>query len=171
MGGAQDGGRRRRARWGSVAVARGRLPDVERQGENSGSCVAVGGRIGRRVEQVQGCAELQVRGKRPAAAVTHAQRSRGDRGLGEDDRGPGCKKQKTQGPHCNALITFKPELKCRWAQKQKCRVFQDLQPCFRVHLQKSNSFEINMKLSKVFKLYVNPIDKTTLHIYRKGSFT
>jgi hypothetical protein len=100
-----------------------------------------------------------------------AQRSRGDRGLGEDDGGPGCKKQKTQGPHYNALITFKPELKCRWAQKQKCRVFQDLQPCFRVHLQKSNSFEINMKLSKVFKLYVNPIDKTTLHTYPKGSFT
>jgi hypothetical protein len=47
--------------------------------------------------------------------------------------------------------------KWRWAQKQKCMVFQDLQLCFRVHLQKSNSFEIKIKLSKVFKLYINPI--------------
>jgi hypothetical protein len=82
-----------------------------------------------------------------------------------------CSALNVQGPQCNTHITFKPELKCRWAQKQKCRVFQNLQVCFRVHLQKSNSFEINMKLSKVFKLYVNPIDKTTLHIYPKGSFT
>jgi hypothetical protein len=73
-GGAPDGGRRRHARRGGVAAARGRLPDVERQGEDSGSGVAVGGRIGRRVEQVQGGAELQVHGKRPAAAVTHARR-------------------------------------------------------------------------------------------------
>jgi hypothetical protein len=57
-----------------VAVARGRLPDVERQGEDSGSCMAVGGRIGRRVEQVQGGAKLQVCGKRPVAAVTRARR-------------------------------------------------------------------------------------------------
>jgi hypothetical protein len=73
-GGAPDGGRRRHARRGGVAAARGRLPDVERQGEDSGSGVAVGGRIERRVEQVQGGAELQVRRKWPAAAVTRARR-------------------------------------------------------------------------------------------------
>jgi hypothetical protein len=88
-----------------------------------------------------------------------------------DEGGPKYNFREMQGPYCNASITFKPEPKCRWAQKQKCKVFQDLQLCFRVHLQKSNSFEINMKLSKVFKLYVNLIDKTTLHIYPKGSFT
>jgi hypothetical protein len=84
---------------------------------------------------------------RPAVGAMRAQRSRGDLGLGEDDGGPGCKKQKIQGPHCNVLVTFQLVLKWRWAQKQKCVVFQNAQLCFKVHPQKSNSFEINMKLS------------------------
>jgi hypothetical protein len=93
-GGGPDGGRCRRARRGGVAAARGQLPDVERQGEDSGSGVAVGGRIGRRVEQVQCGAELQVRGKRPAAAVTCAQRSRGDWGSGKTMEDPVAKSRK-----------------------------------------------------------------------------
>jgi hypothetical protein len=42
-----------------------------------------------------------------------------------------------QGPYFNDLITFKPVLKWKWAQKQKCMVFQNLQLCFKAHLQKS----------------------------------
>jgi hypothetical protein len=70
-----------------------------------------------------------------------------------------------QGLHCKTSITFKPVLKWRWSQKQKCIVYQALQLCFKVHLQKSNNFEVKIKLSNIFKLYVNPIDNTTLHIY------
>jgi hypothetical protein len=53
------------------------------------------------------------------------------------ERGPGCNFQKGQGPQCNALITFKLELKWKWTQNQKCRIYQNLQLCFKVHLQKS----------------------------------
>jgi hypothetical protein len=74
-----------------------------------------------------------VLGGQPAAEITRArQRNRGARGLEEDDGGPSCKKQKIQGPYCNAQITFKPVLKWRWAQKQKCMVFQNVQLCFKV---------------------------------------
>jgi hypothetical protein len=59
-----------------------------------------------------------------------------------DEGGLDCKFQKEQGPHCNAQVTFKPVLKWRWAQKQKCRVFQNLQLCFKVHLQKSNYLKL-----------------------------
>jgi hypothetical protein len=52
-------------------------------------------------------------------------------------RGPNCNFRKMQGPYCNASITFKPVLQWRWAQKQKCMVFQNVQLCFKVHLQKS----------------------------------
>jgi hypothetical protein len=45
----------------------------------------------------------------------------------------------------------------KMAQKQKCRVFQNLQLCFKVYLQNSNRFETTIKLSKVSKLYINPI--------------
>jgi hypothetical protein len=131
--------------------------------------VAVGGGVGRRVEGR--CRAAGWRTWPGRGGGMQQRRSRGDRDW-RRRRGPSCKKQKVQGPHCNTHITFKPELKCRWAQKQKCRIFQDLQLCFRVQLQKSNSFEINMKLSKVFKLYVNPIDKTTLqYIQRVVSLT
>jgi hypothetical protein len=83
----------------------------------------------------------------------------GNRGGREGGRRRGlrCKFREKQGPDCNVSITFKPVLKWRWSQKQKCIVFQALQLCFRFHLQKSNSFEIKIKLSKVFKLYINPI--------------
>jgi hypothetical protein len=49
----------------------------------------------------------------------------GRRGLVRDFR-------KVQGPQCNVLVTFKSELKWKWAQKQKCRVYEDLQLCFKV---------------------------------------
>jgi hypothetical protein len=40
---------------------------------------------------------------RPAVEDTRAwQRNKGARGLEEEDRGPSCKKQKTQGPYCKA---------------------------------------------------------------------
>jgi hypothetical protein len=55
--------------------------------------------------------------------------------------------------------------------KAKMQGFSRATTLLRVHLQKSNSFKISIKLSIIFKLYVNPIDKTTLHIHPKGSFT
>jgi hypothetical protein len=88
-----------------------------------------------------------------------------------DEDGLNCNFREMQGPYCKASITFKPVLKWRWAQKQKCMVSQNVQLCFKVHPQKSNSFDTNTNLSKVFKLYVNPRDKTTLHIYPMCSFT
>jgi hypothetical protein len=69
--------------------------------------------------------------------ITRAAESRGDRGLEEDDGGPRCNITEMQGPYCNDLITFKPVLKWKWAQKQKCKVFQNLQLLFKAHLQKS----------------------------------
>jgi hypothetical protein len=54
-----------------------------------------------------------------------------------DEGGPNCNFRETQGPYYNASITFKPVLKWRWAQKQKCIVFQNVQLCFKVHPQKS----------------------------------
>jgi hypothetical protein len=51
--------------------------------------------------------------------------------------GPNCNFRKMRGPYCNASITFKPVLKWRWAQKQKCMVFQNVQLFFKVQLQKS----------------------------------
>jgi hypothetical protein len=137
---------------------------VAREGEDSK--VSTGG--GERGEATRGrrCRTVGRRTWPGRGGGVEQRRSRGDRVWGRR-RGPGCKKQKVQGPRCKAHINFKLKLKCRWAQKQKCRVLHDLQLCFRVHLQKGNSFEINMKLSIIFKLYVNPIDKTTLHIYPK----
>jgi hypothetical protein len=71
---------------------------VEWQREDSGSGVAVGGRIGRRVEQVQGGAELQVRGKRPAAAVTRARRGAEEiGGSGKTMEDPVAKSRKLRG--------------------------------------------------------------------------
>jgi hypothetical protein len=73
----------------------------------------------------------------PAGAAQHVgQRSTGGRGK-VDEGGPGCKCEKGQGPHCNVLVTFKPELKWKWTQKQKCRVCLNLQLCFKVHWHKS----------------------------------
>jgi hypothetical protein len=34
-----------------------------------------------------------------------------------DEGGPKCNITEMQGPYCNDLITFKPVLKWRWAQK------------------------------------------------------
>jgi hypothetical protein len=89
------------------------------------------------------------------AACGRGETEEGEREV--DEGGLKCNFREMQGPYCNASITFKPVLKWRWAQKQKCMVFQDLQLFFRVHLQKSNIFEIKIKFSKVFKLYINPI--------------
>jgi hypothetical protein len=57
-------------------------------------------------------------------------------GAGGGRQGPVCDSPKMQGRHCNVLVTFKPELKWKWARKQKCRVYQNLQLCFKVCLQK-----------------------------------
>jgi hypothetical protein len=57
-------------------------------------------------------------------------------GAGGGRQGRVCDSPKLQGPHCNVLVTFKPKLKWKWAQKQKCRVYQNLQLCFKVRLQK-----------------------------------
>jgi hypothetical protein len=105
----------------------------------------------RAVQRQQGGAH----GRPTAAACGRGETEEGERGV--DKEGLKCNIREKQGLHCKAPITFKPVLKWRWAQKQKCMVFQDLQLFFRVHLQKSNSFEIKRKLSKVFKLYINPI--------------
>jgi hypothetical protein len=108
-------------------------------------------------------------GRVVAAACGREETEEGER---EVDEGVfNCNFREMQGLYCNASITFKPVLKWKWAQKQKCRVFQNVQLCFKVHLQKCNSFDTNTNLSKVFKLYVNPINKTTLHIYPMCSFT
>jgi hypothetical protein len=58
-------------------------------------------------------------------------------GLEEDEGGPRCNFIEMQGPYCNALINFKLVLNWRWAQKKKCRVFQNVQLYFKVHSQKS----------------------------------
>jgi hypothetical protein len=65
------------------------------------------------------------------------QRSRGSgrKKREEGVRGLICKTKELQGLHYKELITFKPVLKWRWSQKQKCIVFQALQLCFKVHLQ------------------------------------
>jgi hypothetical protein len=55
-------------------------------------------------------------------------------GAGGGRQGPVYDSPKMQGPHYNVLVTFKPELKWKCAQKQKCRVYQNLQLCFKVHL-------------------------------------
>jgi hypothetical protein len=54
-----------------------------------------------------------------------------------DEGGPVCNFRELQGPYCNISITFKPVLEWRWAQKQKCMVFQNVQLCFKVHPYKS----------------------------------
>jgi hypothetical protein len=104
----------------------------------------VGGGIGRRGrwDRATRGARLGLRratGARgqPAAGAARAQRSRGARGLEEEDGGPSCKLQKIQGPYCKAWTTFTPMPRWRWAQKQKCVVFQNAQLCFKVHAQKS----------------------------------
>jgi hypothetical protein len=82
-------------------------------------------------------------GKRHVARIRAAQRRQGGAhgravaaacGRGEteererevDEGGPKCNFREMQGPYCNASITFKPVLKWRWAQKQKCMVFQNV---------------------------------------------
>jgi hypothetical protein len=81
------------------------------RGLSPGAARAVEGGVGRHVEQDKGGADLQVLGGRPAAEITRAAESRGDRGLQEDDGGPRCNITEMQGPYYNDLITFKPVLK------------------------------------------------------------
>jgi hypothetical protein len=83
-----------------VAAAWDRLPDVERQGEDSGGGVAVGGGLGRRVEQDQGGAELQVLGGGGASGGGHA-RGRGTeelRDLRKTMEDLGAKSKKAKDP-------------------------------------------------------------------------
>jgi hypothetical protein len=115
----------------------------QREGKTARVARAVGKEVERRVE---GGAKLQggAQGRAGAAACSRGETEwRADWGR---RRGPGCKKQKVQGSHCKAWITFTLMLKWRWIQKQKCVVFQNAQLCFKVRPQKSNSFENNMKL-------------------------
>jgi hypothetical protein len=82
---------------------------VARGGEDS-RCSTGGGERGgaTRGREAQSCraAHMAGQGRRRAAE----EKQSGDRDWGRR-RGPGCKKQKVQGPHCNAHITFKPKLK------------------------------------------------------------
>jgi hypothetical protein len=120
---------------------------------------AVGKGVERRVER--GAEGRRAAGRRSgpgAGGGVQQRRSRGGREGGRR-RGLKCNFRETQGLHCKALIIFKLVLKWRWSQKQKWMVFRALQLCFRVYLQKSNSFEVKTKLIKVFKIYVNPIEK------------
>jgi hypothetical protein len=123
--------------FGCVAVARHRWPDVAGRREASGG--GAGGGRGRRrhvgeVRAAQACNGSGSGRRRWITCARQRQRRSGTRGR---RRGPICKTSKVQGPHCNALITFKPVLNLRWAQKQKCRVFQNVQLFFKVHSQKS----------------------------------
>jgi hypothetical protein len=69
------------------------------EGRTAEEARAVGGGWG---DTWTGGAALQKLGKRPAAAVTRAQRNRGDRGPEEDDGGSKRKIRKRQGPFCKA---------------------------------------------------------------------
>jgi hypothetical protein len=124
--------------FGCVAVARHRQPDVAGRREDSGGG-AGGGRGSKATRGARG-------GRRRSAAgsgsgqrwrITRARQRQGRSGTRGRRRGPVCKNSKVQGSHSNTLVTFKPMLKWRWAQKQKCRIFQNLKLCFKVHLQKS----------------------------------
>jgi hypothetical protein len=64
-----------------VAAARHRLLDVAERGTASGAARAVGGVVGRRVEQDKGDTDLQGLGRRPAVEIARAAESRGDWGL------------------------------------------------------------------------------------------
>jgi hypothetical protein len=152
-----------------VVVARLWWPYVAREGEDSRGSTGGGERGGATRGGRRRAAGRRTRPGRGGGV--QQRRNREEIGIGEDEGDLVVKSRKFRGLHCKAWTIFIPMLKWRWTQKQKCRVFQALQLCFRVHLQKSHSFEISIKLSKIFKLYVNPIDKTTLHIYPKGSFT
>jgi hypothetical protein len=68
-----------------------------------------------------------------AVAAACGRREAEEREREVDEGGLKCNLREMQGPYCNASITFKPVLKWRWAQKQKCMVFQNVQLCFKVH--------------------------------------
>jgi hypothetical protein len=95
---------------------------------------AVGQRLERHVHGCRGVRERQRRRTWPGSGGgVRQRRNRGGREGGRR-RGPKCNFREMQGPYCNASITFKLLLKWRWAQKQKCMVFQVLQLYFRVRL-------------------------------------
>jgi hypothetical protein len=141
-----------------MAATRGFCPTWRSKGAAS-TGTAGGGRKG---STTRGAA-----GRRSGPGEGGGVQQRRSGGGREEGRRRGLKRKlrEMQGLHCKTSITFKPVLTWRWSQKQKCIVYQALQLWFKVHLQKSNSFEVKIKLSNSFKLYVNPIDKTTLHIY------
>jgi hypothetical protein len=112
--------------------------DMARARGGQREVVEGGGRAGKGTWTAQSGAE--------AAEVAHmagrAAAARGTKKTEERERevhegGPNCNITEMQGPYCNDLITFKAMLKWRWAQKQKCMVFQNLQLCFKDHLRKS----------------------------------
>jgi hypothetical protein len=81
QGRLQDDERRRRARqaaWQPLGIDG---PTWLSGGRLAGAARAVGGVVGRRVEQDKGGADLQGLGRRPAAETTRAAESRGDQDL------------------------------------------------------------------------------------------
>jgi hypothetical protein len=141
-----------------VVVARA---TAAQRGESRGGQRGVGKAVARQ-RRTRGMAQS---GAEAAGALNMAGKSGdGASGIETKEAGAGggrwglvCDFPKVQGSYCNILVTFKPELQWKWARKQKCRVYQNLQLCFKVHLQKSKGFEATIKLSKVSKLYINPI--------------
>jgi hypothetical protein len=127
-GQAQVDGWHRRVPWACVAAARHRRPGVAgREGASRGGA---GG--GQHVAQERAALGQQSLGRTAGEGGGVAQRGNRGAGAGGRRRGLSCDFLKVQGPHCNVLVTFKPELKWKWAQKKKCRDYQDLQLCFKV---------------------------------------
>jgi hypothetical protein len=125
---------------------------VAQRGESKGGQRGVG-KAAVRQRRTRGMAQS---GAEAAGALHMAGKSGGgasgreteEAGAGGGRQGLVCDFPKVQGSYYNVLVTFKPELQWKWAKKQKCRVYQILQLCFKVHLQKSKGFETTIKLSK-----------------------
>jgi hypothetical protein len=77
-----------------MAAARERRHDVAERGWPAGAARAVGGVVGRRVEQDKSGTDLHGLGRRPAAEITRAAESRGDWGLRKTKENLGAISQK-----------------------------------------------------------------------------
>jgi hypothetical protein len=103
--GCYDGEQRRGA---AQAGSRAAWPDGKKPARGQG---AAGQVLGRHVACLR--AALERGGARHMAGRAALARGREieERGREVDEGGPSCKLQKIQGPHCNAQVTFKLELK------------------------------------------------------------
>jgi hypothetical protein len=126
-----DGERRRNtARAGGGGVAR--------QGKASARAGSSGAETGAsRARAQRGAGAAGTAHRAGAVAVACGRGEIEEREREVDEGGPKCNFRELQGPYYNVPITFQPVLKWRWAQKQKCMVFQNVQICFKVHPQKS----------------------------------